>query len=92
MTSTVEKIKLMIQSIENSAGIKITHLINNTNLMDMTTLSDILEGESIIREVAEDLKVEVAFTSGFKEFLSQAEGKVSGEIFYIKKMLKLPWS
>ncbi|HHV96382.1 MAG TPA: P-loop NTPase [Clostridiaceae bacterium] len=91
MTNTAEKIKEMIASIEESAGIKVTHLINNTNLMEQTSLEDILEGDSIIREISKELNIEVAFTSGFKEIIRKASGKVSGEMFYITKMIKLPW-
>lgn len=92
MTDTVEKIKMMIESIEESSGIKITHLINNTNLMEQTTLEDILEGERIVSKIAKDLNVQIAFTSGFKNILQQAEGQVSGDLFYIRKMITLPWN
>jgi MinD-like ATPase involved in chromosome partitioning or flagellar assembly len=91
MTNTTDKIKEMIESIEDSAGIKITHLINNTNLLEQTTLDNILEGDSIIRKISKDLNIEVAFTSGFREYIDKAVGKVSGEILYLRKMIKLPW-
>jgi len=91
MTNTVDKIKEMIESIEDSAGIKVTHLINNSNLLEQTTLDDILESDRIIREISKELNIEVAFTSGFKEVIHEACGKVSGEMFYIRKMIRLPW-
>ncbi|HOJ12098.1 MAG TPA: hypothetical protein PK733_16115 [Clostridiales bacterium] len=91
MTNTIEKIREMICSIEESSGLKITHLVNNTNMLGKTNLNDIMEGNRVVNEIANEMGVKVAFTSGLYNILKEAEEYVDGELFYIEKMIKLPW-
>lgn len=61
-TATPELILQTITMLEAQTQLKITGLINNTNLMDLTTEDDVIQGEQIISEVAEKLKVPIVYT------------------------------
>lgn len=91
MTDTKEKIISMIRDIEESSGIGIDVLINNTNLMQNTTPDDIMEGYEIINQVSEELNIPIAFTSGFSGTLDVLREKLNNRVFYLNKYIKLPW-
>ncbi len=61
-TATVEQIIESIKKLEDTGQIKVTGLINNTNLMDETTEVMILQGEAIIAQVAEQLSLPIRYT------------------------------
>ncbi|MCX7923359.1 MAG: hypothetical protein N3B21_15320 [Clostridia bacterium] len=91
MTDTVDKILDMVYSIEYTSRLKVTKLINNTNLLHATTAQDILGGHTLIQSVSEKLNIPIAFISGFPEPIESIEERPDAEIFYMKKMIKLPW-
>ncbi len=52
-TDTPDKIIEMIRAIEYTSRLKVTCLINNTNLMEETIYDHVLMGEEIVRRVSE---------------------------------------
>jgi len=91
MTDTVEKIEEMLMDIEFSSRLKITALVNNTNLLQSTTADDIMEGRDIIGKISCKFGIPIAFTSGFRSALQPLEGKMDGPFMYMDKLIKLPW-
>ena len=69
LASTVEKIIHLQQEMERHSRLKITGMINNTNLATATGPDDLRDGYEIIREVSERTGVPVKYTSGQKKFL-----------------------
>ena len=76
LAGTAEKIIRLQQEMERHSRLKITGMINNTNLAAATGADDLRDGYEIIREVSERTGTPVLYTSGKKEFLDQflAEG------------------
>jgi hypothetical protein len=62
-TNSANKIIAEMQNIEKSSGLKITGLINNSNLLTQTTEVDLAYGQSIIREVITTTKIPLLYTS-----------------------------
>jgi hypothetical protein len=91
MTDSVEKIKEMMEEIELSSRLKITKLVNNTNLLSNTTGEDIIKGQDYIREVSEKLSIPVAFTCGFYDIVDSVKDRIEGRILYLERLIKLPW-
>ncbi len=52
-TDSVDKIIDMINLIEEASRLKVTALINNSNLMELTSYENIKKGEKIVRETSE---------------------------------------
>ena len=52
-TDSVEKIIEMIEAVEYTSRLKVTKLINNSNLMEETTYSHVEKGEEIVKKVSE---------------------------------------
>lgn len=90
MTFSELGIEEMIWEIESSSRLKVTKLVNNTNLLGETTADDFLEGTRIISDVSRKLGIPVGFASGFRHILEQLpEDGVPR--FYMDKYIKLPW-
>jgi cellulose biosynthesis protein BcsQ len=91
MTNTLEKIIEMLQQIEDSSRLKVTKLVNNTNLLQYTDADEILRGHDIIERVSEKLNIPIAFTSGFENSIELVKDKLKTEILLLDKLIKLPW-
>ena len=61
-TSNAEKILQTISMYEAVTQLKITGLINNTNLMNETTEEDIINGEKVLIEVSKKLNIPILYT------------------------------
>ena len=71
LAGTVEKIIRLQEEMQIHARLKITGMINNTNLATVTTPQELRDGYEMVREVSERTGVPVAYTSGKKELLEQ---------------------
>ena len=76
LAGTVEKIVALQENMERYSRLKITGMINNTNLATATTEADLRDGYEIIKEASIRTGKPVLYTSGKKEFLDKflAEG------------------
>lgn len=76
LAGTVEKICRLQEEMELHSRLKITGMVNNTNLAQVTTPEELRDGYEMIREVSELTGVPVKYTSGKKELLDTflAEG------------------
>ena len=75
---TPEEIVELLRLIEAKARMKITGLINNTNLARETTAQDLLYGREICKRVSRLTGLPVAYTSGEKKILDEYK-KRTGE-------------
>lgn len=91
MTDTTEKIEEMICEIEGSARLKITGIVNNTNMLGETKAQDIIEGHKIIKSVSEKLEIPVKFISGLSPAVEAAAGELKIPYLSLRKLIKLPW-
>ena len=89
-TKTKDLIIKMIKSIETSSGIKVTGLINNSNYLRETKISDILFGEKIILEVSKALNLPVVYTAIYQE-LKATKNSFKGEIIPLQLYLRKQW-
>lgn len=92
MTDTEERIEQMIYEIESSSGLKVTELINNTNLLEHTNVDVVVEGQRIIERVSNKLGIPIGFVSGFADLISGVEKEIDVEVFPLRKLIKLPWN
>ena len=93
MTDTPEKIYEMIAIIEDGANIKITKLVNNSNLLEETTPEIILQGNAIISEVSRKTGIPIAIIAGMEELMKGFDSHQLGgsEILTMRKQIFLPW-
>ncbi len=91
MTRTVDEIESMIVEIQTSANLKVDKLVNNANLLGVSSPELLDEASHIIGEVSERLKIPVGIISGMGEVLHQFKGGPGIARLYLEKFIKLPW-
>ena len=96
LAGTVEKIIRLQEEMELHSRLKITGMINNTNLATATTDAELRDGYEMIKEVSEKTGVPVLYTSGKKKFLDKflAEGhdpKYIGTPLAIDTFMQRDW-
>lgn len=94
MTDTPDKIIEMIALVEDGANIKVTKLVNNSNLLEETTPEVLLAGNDIISEVSKRLGIPIGITAGMHEVVSGLKGEQisNSEILPLAKQIHLPWN
>lgn len=90
--STVEGALTTVAEIEKAARLKITGIINNSNIGKETTMNDIKSGYELSRAVADKLQIPFLYTSISEHLKQQAEEFAQKhEVVFIKRYMKLPW-
>ena len=88
-TATKELIIKAIHELESEAQLKVTGLINNTNLMQYTTLEIVKEGERVLKEVGKELNLPIKYTS-VEESHTFDEG-FEGEFIKLERLVAKKW-
>ncbi len=91
MTDTVDKTIKMLRDIEESSRLKVTSLVNNTNLLEDTTPEVLLEGHEMLSKVSERTGIPISLTCGYREVLLPLSGSIKTNFLFLKKTLLLPW-
>lgn len=91
MTRNANEIEAMIIEIQESSRLKVNKLVNNANLLGVSTPEIIDEASDIISEVSSRLSIPVGFISGMEEVLQSYNGDPDIERLYLEKFIKLPW-
>lgn len=96
LAGTVEKIIHLQEDMQLHSRLKITGMINNTNLSVATTEAELRDGYEMIREVSIKTGVPVKYTSGKKDMLDKflAEGhdpEFIGEPIAIDTYMQRDW-
>ena len=96
LAGTVDKIIALQEQMQIHSHLKITGMINNTNLATMTTSAELRDGYEMLREVSDRTGVPVMYTTGKKEMLDifLAEGhdpKYIGKPVAIDIIMKRDW-
>ena len=84
-TVDVEKILATIDEIEGASQLRITGLINNTNLMDDTTEAMIKKGERILQKVGKIKNIPIVYTC-VEENVEKTK-KYQGEVIILRRYL-----
>jgi hypothetical protein len=90
-TKTKEQINTMLKELERSSRLKITLMVNNTNLLDFTKVNDILEGSNIIKEVARDNNIPLGFICASESIENELSKYTDEKIIALHRLIKLPW-
>lgn len=96
LAGTVEKIIKLQEEMQIHSRLKITGMINNTNLQTMTRADELRDGYEMLKKVTERTGVPVLYTTGKKEMLDifASEGhdpKYYGELMPIDIYMKRDW-
>ena len=90
-TQTANQVLEHIKSIEQSSGLKVTGIVNNTHLIRATTIEDILKGQDLVREVSKRSNIPIRYVTCLNSIVEQLPNNLEGEIFPIKLYMREEW-
>lgn len=90
--STLEGAIETIRQIENASRLKVTGIINNSNLGNETTMDDIVKGYELSSKLSEKLRIPLVLTAISAHLEKEAEEfSKSHAAWFIERFMKLPW-
>ena len=92
-SSTAQDIIAMMGDIEAHSRLRITGLINNSNLARDTDVEDLIEGQQVLKEVVAKTVIPVKYVCGTKDVLDAfvERGDVLGEPYVIDIYMRPEW-
>lgn len=90
-TETEKEITDIFYRLQDLSNLKITGLINNTNLATMTELDDILNGEKVVLDVAKSVNVPFIGNAIESSMLNEAKKHIKTPIIPIHRFDLLKW-
>lgn len=90
-SSKMDDVLEMFHEVQQKSRLKVTDLINNTNLSYETEFCDIMEGNDFIVQVSEHINIPVTYISGVREVLDKLPDEMSSKLFPIDLYMKPPW-
>lgn len=91
LSQTPEEIITFMREIEVASRLKITFLVNNTNLSVETTPEILLEGQKIVEKVSEMTGVPIAYITGTKDILDKLPQSVKAPRLCLDLNMNLPF-
>ncbi|TVP94969.1 MAG: hypothetical protein EA374_05205, partial [Acholeplasmatales bacterium] len=88
-TATVEQVLDLIDSLESASGVRITGLINNTNMLEETDMRMIVRGETMLKQVARARQLPIVYTC--VEASVHAPRQFAGERLRLVRYLAKQW-
>ncbi|MEH7439607.1 hypothetical protein V7182_19245 [Neobacillus drentensis] len=90
--STIEGALYTVEQIEKVSRLKVTGIINNSNLSAETTMNDIEKGYELSKNVAEKLEIPLLYSTISSHLKKEAEEFAkTHDVVFINRFLKLPW-
>ena len=90
-TEGMEGVEEYIRDIQIASRLKVTKLINNTNLSYETTIEDILAGHKEVEKISLKNNIPYEFTVCKEEFLQEVSQLIDKRIFPIKIFMMPAW-
>ncbi|HZK34429.1 MAG TPA: ATP-binding protein [Bacillota bacterium] len=91
LTSRVDQIVEMKDSIEASSRLKVTDIINNTNLSYETQPCDIIKGQLLVDRVSQETRIPIPYISATKDIIDGLPEDLRPELFPLRLYMKPPW-
>ncbi len=76
LTRTADQLISVLREVETASGMKVTALLNNSNLGQMTAVSDIVDTDALAREVSEKTNLPLLGTTVREDLINEIKGKV----------------
>mgnify|MGYP000928878823 CR=1 FL=1 len=89
-TSTVPGVLRILREIRKSSGMEIDYLINNSHLLEDTTVDDIIRGIEFSREISSITNIPVAFHAVMRETGLELEKLAFEPVFLMNRIINFP--
>ena len=97
MSGTAEKLLALQTDMENTSRLKVTGLINNTNLQTETSPDELEYGYEVLREVSQKTGIPVVYTTGEKRLLDvfaagEHDARFVGKLVPLEFRMRRDWA
>jgi hypothetical protein len=90
--STLEGARYTIEQIEKAARLRVTGIINNSNIGSETSMDDILNGYEFSSKLTNMLSIPLLYTTISVDLQNEVNDFAkSHQVMFIKRFMKLPW-
>ncbi|MDF2790415.1 MAG: hypothetical protein K0S80_3516 [Neobacillus sp.] len=90
--STLEGARHTIEQIEKATRLRVTGILNNSNIGSETTMDDILNGYELSSKLSNLLSIPLLYTTISVDLKDEANCFAkSHQVMFIKRFMKLPW-
>lgn len=89
MTADCAAITEMIENIQTVSRLKVTGLVNSSNLAGLTTATELVKGQTITNEVVRKTGIPCAYAAGTDAVLRSLPEDFAAETFCIKRFMEL---
>ncbi|WP_042374353.1 hypothetical protein [Neobacillus jeddahensis] len=90
--SSLEGAAFTIKQIEKSSRLKVTGIINNSNIGSETTIKDVEKGFALSSRLSEELEIPFLYSTISVALKQEAEDfQKTHDVVFIKRFMKLPW-
>lgn len=93
-TSTVARVDVMRQRMEDICGLKVGALISNSHLMKETDVVTIVDGFKLVKEASEHMQLPLLYAAAPPHLYEAAREALSGEdtpVWPMSRYMLLPW-
>ncbi len=80
-----------IRNIEDTVGVKVTGLINNTHLLRETTVEDVMAGQKLAVEVSQKLNIPIKYVSTLEKVTHQLPKDIEGKVIPVAMVMREEW-
>lgn len=92
-TNNLESINKMFDEIEKTSKLKVSGIVNNSNMLEYTNRDIFLEGSQIVYAFASERNLPILFNSVFENTANELkEGDYQGKLLIMDEYIKLLWS
>ena len=91
MTANEDDILELAKKIEETSRLKITDIVNNTNLANLTDKNHILESVATVENCAQNMGVPVTYISGRRDVLKNLPENFKDKLFTLETFMNLPF-
>ncbi len=91
MTANEDDILELAKKIEETSRLKITDIVNNTNLANRTDKNHILESVATVENCAQNMGVPVTYISGRRDVLKNLPENFKDKLFTLETFMNLPF-
>ncbi|KDR94464.1 hypothetical protein SAMN02745945_02977 [Peptoclostridium litorale DSM 5388] len=90
-TATPEGVIDHMEKIEQTTGLKVTGLINNTHLVRETTAEDVIKGHELSKKVSKLKNIPLRYTACTESILKELPEEIKESVFPIKLYMREDW-
>ncbi len=91
-TQTKENVIKYLKDIENTSGLKVTGLINNTHLLKDTSISDVELGHELSKEVSWEIDVPIRYEVAMKNIADKiVNEEIKAKLFPVNLYMREEW-